>query len=116
VQEFNTEAKVWLQLLSNFLPECQFSGCPHSLPSDTVFDAFNCSSAFWTEQTLPGYAGPMQFQATSRIYVAGHRGLVGSAIWRELEKRGFKNLIGRTHAELNLLDSIAVEKLVSAVT
>ena len=44
----------------------------------------------------------------SRIYVAGHRGLAGSAIWRELDRSGFKNLIGRTHAELDLLDPIAV--------
>ena len=46
----------------------------------------------------------------SRIYVAGHRGLAGSAIWRELERAGYKNLIGRTHAELDLLDPIAVRK------
>jgi GDP-L-fucose synthase len=44
----------------------------------------------------------------SRIYVAGHRGLAGSAIWRELERAGFKNLIGRTHAELDLLEPTAV--------
>ena len=44
----------------------------------------------------------------SRIYVSGHRGLVGSAIWRELTARGFKNLIGRTRTELDLLDGPAV--------
>jgi len=44
----------------------------------------------------------------SRIYVAGHRGLVGSAIWRELQRQGFTNLIGRSHAELDLLDAPAV--------
>lgn len=44
----------------------------------------------------------------SRIYVAGHRGMVGSAIWRELERRGFKCLTGRSRAELNLLDASAV--------
>ncbi|MGD0262853.1 MAG: GDP-L-fucose synthase [Verrucomicrobiota bacterium] len=44
----------------------------------------------------------------ARIYVAGHRGLVGSAIWRELQRRGFTRLIGRTHAELDLLDAAAV--------
>jgi GDP-L-fucose synthase len=44
----------------------------------------------------------------ARIYVAGHRGMVGSAIWRELERRGHAALIGRTHAELDLLDSGAV--------
>ncbi|HOX56505.1 MAG TPA: GDP-L-fucose synthase [Candidatus Paceibacterota bacterium] len=44
----------------------------------------------------------------ARIYVAGHRGLAGSAIWRELQRRGFTCLIGRAHAELDLLDSAAV--------
>lgn len=44
----------------------------------------------------------------SKIYVAGHRGLVGSAIWRELERQGFKNLVGRSHKELDLLDAAAV--------
>lgn len=45
----------------------------------------------------------------SRIYVAGHRGLVGSAIWRELERQGFQRLIGKSHVELDLLDPSAVE-------
>ena len=52
----------------------------------------------------------MTMQKNARIYVAGHRGLVGSAIWRELERQGFNNLIGRTHAELELLDAAAVKK------
>ena len=47
-------------------------------------------------------APPMQ--SDSRIYVAGHRGLVGSAIVRALKMRGFSNLILRTHGELNLCD------------
>ena len=47
-------------------------------------------------------------KAESRIYVAGHRGLVGSAIWRDLERAEFRNLIGRTRAELDLLDPAAV--------
>ncbi|MDN4641973.1 GDP-L-fucose synthase [Agreia sp. PsM10] len=42
------------------------------------------------------------------LFIAGHRGLVGSAIWRTLEKEGFTNLIGRTHAELDLTDRPAV--------
>ena len=46
----------------------------------------------------------------SKIYVAGHRGLVGSAIVRELQKKGYTNIIGKTHKELDLMDSIAVEK------
>jgi GDP-L-fucose synthase len=48
-----------------------------------------------------------------RIYVAGHRGMVGSAIWRELLRQGFTRLIGRTRAELDLLDSNAVEEFYS---
>ena len=46
----------------------------------------------------------------ARIFVAGHRGLVGSAIWRELERQGCRQLIGRTRQELNLLDAAAVER------
>ncbi len=46
----------------------------------------------------------------SRIYVAGHRGMVGSAIWRELERRGFRSLIGPARAELDLLDAAAVQE------
>ena len=45
----------------------------------------------------------------SQIYVAGHRGLVGSAIWREFERQGFKRLVGKTRAELDLLNGPAVE-------
>ena len=52
----------------------------------------------------------MDIARDARIYVAGHRGLVGSAIWRELQRRGFTALIGRTHAELDLLDGPAVRK------
>ena len=52
----------------------------------------------------------MDIARDARIYVAGHRGLVGSAIWRELQRRGFTRLIGRTHAELDLLDAAAVGK------
>ena len=45
----------------------------------------------------------------ARIFVAGHRGMVGGAITRALERRGFRNLIQRTHAELDLKDQRAVE-------
>lgn len=46
----------------------------------------------------------------SRIFVAGHRGLVGSAIWKALESRGYTHLIGRTHRELDLEDPAAVRE------
>ena len=46
----------------------------------------------------------------SKIYVAGHRGLVGSAIWNNLQRKGYTNLIGRTHQELDLMDAVAVKR------
>ena len=46
----------------------------------------------------------------SKIYIAGNHGLVGSAIWKSLQKKGFANLIGRSHEELDLLDSVAVSE------
>src|SRR5665647_3585213 len=44
----------------------------------------------------------------SKIYVAGHNGLVGSALWKNLLAKGYTNLIGRRHSELNLMDTNAV--------
>ena len=49
----------------------------------------------------------------SKIYVAGHRGLVGSALMRQLKLGGYSNLITRTHAELDLTNQLAVEKFFS---
>lgn len=46
----------------------------------------------------------------AKIYVAGHRGLVGSAIWKNLQQKGYTRLIGRTHQELDLLDGVAVKR------
>ena len=50
----------------------------------------------------------------AKIYVAGHRGLVGSAIWKNLQQKGYTNLVGRTHAELDLLDGVAVREFFDA--
>ena len=47
---------------------------------------------------------------SSKIYVAGHNGLVGSAIWNNLKSRGYNNLIGRSHKELDLTDQVAVKQ------
>ena len=44
-----------------------------------------------------------------KIYVAGHRGLVGSAKWANLQKRGVTKLVGRTHTELDLMEAVAVK-------
>ena len=46
----------------------------------------------------------------SKIYVAGHHGLVGSAIWNNLMGRGYTNLVGKSHKELDLLDPLAVKR------
>lgn len=46
-------------------------------------------------------------EKNARIYVAGHRGLVGSAIWENLKSKGYTNLIGRTHSELDLTEAVA---------
>jgi GDP-L-fucose synthase len=49
-----------------------------------------------------------KMKKTSKIYVAGHLGLVGSALWKNLQSKGYTNLIGRTLDELNLMDTNAV--------
>lgn len=49
-------------------------------------------------------------EKTSKIYVAGHRGLVGSAIWKNLTEKGYTNLVGRTHNQLDLMDASAVKR------
>lgn len=50
---------------------------------------------------------------TDKIYVAGHRGLVGSAIVRNLKEKGYRNIIGRTHKELDLTNQAAVRRFFS---
>jgi GDP-L-fucose synthase len=52
----------------------------------------------------------MALDKNSKIYVAGHNGLVGSAIWNNLLQRGYTNLVGRSHKELDLTDQSAVKK------
>ena len=52
----------------------------------------------------------MALDKNSKIYVAGHNGLVGSAIWNNLKARGYNNLVGRSHRELDLTDQVAVKK------
>jgi GDP-L-fucose synthase len=88
----------------------------------TTRQSDNSRSALATAQATPlapdGLSPPhpldyrllMAIDKDSRIYVAGHRGLVGSAIWRELQRAGFRHLIGKTHTELELLDPTAVDR------
>lgn len=53
-------------------------------------------------------------EKNSKIYVAGHRGMVGSAIVRELQRQGYNNIVTRTHAELDLTRQEAVEAFFAA--
>ena len=52
---------------------------------------------------------PSTMNKDSKIYITGHNGLVGSAIWKNLLAKGYTNLIGRSHKELDLLDGAAVK-------
>jgi GDP-L-fucose synthase len=53
---------------------------------------------------------PLTFPLSSKIYIAGHRGLAGSAIVRELQRQGYTNQVTRTHAELDLEDAAATQR------
>ncbi len=55
-------------------------------------------------------------EKSAKIYVAGHAGLVGSALWRRLEQGGYRNLVGRSFAELDLRDRHAVDAFFTAET
>ena len=50
----------------------------------------------------------------AKIYIAGHRGMVGSACWRALEKAGYKNLMGKSSSELDLRNQAAVNEFIKA--
>lgn len=56
----------------------------------------------------------MALSKTSKIYIAGHHGLVGSAIWKNLEARGYSQLLGRSHSELDLTNQQAVDNFFKA--
>ena len=49
-------------------------------------------------------------EKNAKIYVAGHHGLVGSAIWNNLKQKGYTNLVGKSHKELDLMDGVAVRE------
>lgn len=68
-----------------------------------------------TENPSPLHSAGEPFMTPrSRIYIAGHRGLVGSAIQRELMRRGYSELLTRTHEELDLCDEVAVDAFFSS--
>lgn len=52
-------------------------------------------------------------EKNAKIFIAGHHGLVGSAIWNNLSQRGYTNLVGRSHKELDLLDGVAVKRFLT---
>ena len=56
----------------------------------------------------------MMLSKNSKIYIAGHRGMVGSACWRTIERAGYKNLIGRSSVELDLRSQQAVNEFIKA--
>ena len=53
-------------------------------------------------------------QKTSKIYVAGHKGMVGSAVWRALTAKGYTHLIGKSSAELDLKNQVAVQQFIAS--
>ena len=64
----------------------------------------------FSEVTTPLSLRERQGRGSYKIYVAGHKGLVGSAIWNNLLSRGYTNLVGRSHKELDLTDQVAVRR------
>ena len=65
--------------------------------------------------TVEGDVSKLGFERSARIYVAGHGGLVGSAVWRELQRQGYSNLVGWRSAELDLRNQEATrDALLSA--
>ena len=75
----------------------------HEICEETVFKKQRALNELLNFQTT-------MLDKNAKIYVAGHRGLVGSAIWKNLEEKGYTNLIGKTHTELDLLDGVAVRR------
>ena len=57
----------------------------------------------------------MSSDLNQKIYVAGHRGMVGSAIVRILQAQGFNNIVIRTHAELDLTNQAAVAQFLTPI-
>lgn len=81
-------------------PLYRYSGLSHSCRSGATIAAVNSASGFLTPR--------------SRIFIAGHRGLVGSALWRYFTENGFTNLIGRSSSELDLRDAHATAEFFAA--
>jgi GDP-L-fucose synthase len=52
----------------------------------------------------------MSIKKSAKIYIAGHTGLVGAAVTRELKEKGYNNLLLKTHSELDLMEQSAVQE------
>lgn len=76
-----------------------------------IFDGRNQYNAFNLEDNGFEYfqiGKQFVMNKHTKIYIAGHRGMVGSAVWRALEKKGYTNLIGKTSKELDLKNQVEV--------
>src|SRR5664279_6148450 len=93
-------------------PQVSGSRAPTSAADATKVTRFRAPATLPAQQAtpperrmpVPRLASPARLPRDARIYVAGHRGLVGSAIWRLLCADGYSDLLGRTSAELDLRD------------
>lgn len=70
----------------------------------------NCEGTKQLRKLINGEEGNYVMKKTDKIYVAGHRGLVGSAIVRNLKEKGYTNIIGKTHKELDLTNQVMVRE------
>lgn len=73
-----------------------------------------CRNRKATAQNKGGDEQPPMLKPDSKIYVAGHRGLAGSALVKRLREKGYRNIVTRTHAELDLTEQRAVREFFSA--
>ncbi len=84
------------------------------MKNDSNFNSQTPDPMSQTSNPKPQTSGAPRLPRNARIYVAGHLGLVGSGIWRALERRGYTNLIGKSRAELDLINQSAVEDFFAA--
>ena len=83
---------------------------PEALPKPKVVLSLMPYKANTPYNWDPVFQKKIRMDKNTKIYVAGHHGLVGSAIWNNLQRRGYTNLVGRSHKELDLLDGVAVKQ------
>jgi GDP-L-fucose synthase len=84
------------------------------LPPKAIFEPGGMTAIRQTFNHIRHYMHQITDNPRKRIYVAGHRGMVGSAIVRALVQRGYSNIVTRTHAELDLIDQAQVRAFFSS--